>query len=209
LAFNTAIGTNSGDAGTLEVASGGIMTFVAAVGIGQTLVFEDTAGLVKLADAVQFAAAISGFVVGDTIDLAAATVTGLQFSSRDLTVNGSTGTLATLVFAGDYTRSEFTCSPDGSGGADLKLAPLPTVVTQSYLTNENAALSEPAPDGLLAGASGNALATNLAAAAAHGSVTVNADGSFTYTPDATYYRSDSLPTLLPTARAPGPVSRRQ
>lgn len=70
----------------------------------------------------------------------------------------------------------------------------PTAVSHSYSLNENAALSVQAP-GVLANNSdpdGDPLTALLASGPAHGSLTFNSDGSFTYTPTANYFGTDSF-----------------
>lgn len=75
-----------------------------------------------------------------------------------------------------------------------QVAQTPTAVDQSYNTKENGTLTLAAP-GVLLGASdpNNApLTAVLASNPANGSVTLNPDGSFTYTPDPGFSGSDSF-----------------
>jgi len=70
----------------------------------------------------------------------------------------------------------------------------PVAGNDAYTTAEDTPLSVPAP-GVLGNDSdpdGNPLAAALASGPAHGSVTLNADGSFTYTPLANYNGADSF-----------------
>ena len=70
----------------------------------------------------------------------------------------------------------------------------PVALAQSYSTNSNAALNQAAP-GLLAGASdfeGATLTAKLASGPSHGTVSLNPNGSFLYTPAANYAGSDSF-----------------
>ncbi|HYC49361.1 MAG TPA: tandem-95 repeat protein [Burkholderiales bacterium] len=63
-----------------------------------------------------------------------------------------------------------------------------------YITQEDIALAIPAP-GVLANDSdvdGDALSASLVSGPAHGTLTLNADGSFNYTPAADYFGSDSF-----------------
>ena len=63
-----------------------------------------------------------------------------------------------------------------------------------YTTAEDTALTVPAP-GVLANdtdADGNALTAALVTGPAHGTLTLNANGSFTYTPAANYNGADSF-----------------
>ena len=64
----------------------------------------------------------------------------------------------------------------------------------SYSTNEDNALTVTAP-GVLGNdtdADGNPLTASVVAGPANGSLTLNADGSFTYTPNANYNGADSF-----------------
>ena len=70
----------------------------------------------------------------------------------------------------------------------------PTALPDSYSTPQNAVLTEPAP-GVLANdtdPNGDALTAHLVDAASHGAVTLNADGSFTYSPVAGFHGSDTF-----------------
>src|SRR5207248_10096770 len=69
----------------------------------------------------------------------------------------------------------------------------PVAANDSYAVSKNNALTVAAP-GVLANdtdANGDALTAVLVSGPAHGSVALNANGSFTYTPAAGYSRSDS------------------
>ena len=70
----------------------------------------------------------------------------------------------------------------------------PVAAGDSYSTDEDTALNVPAP-GVLGNdsdADGDALTAALVSDVAHGSLTLNADGSFAYTPDANFAGSDSF-----------------
>jgi hypothetical protein len=70
---------------------------------------------------------------------------------------------------------------------------LPQAINHSYEFQAGAPLSIPANRGLLLGDSdpdGDSLTASLFSAAAHGQVTVDADGSFTYTPAAGFFGAD-------------------
>jgi large repetitive protein len=70
----------------------------------------------------------------------------------------------------------------------------PVAVADSYSLDEDTPLSVPAP-GVLANdtdVDGDALTAQLYSAPSHGTLTLNADGSFTYTPAANYNGSDSF-----------------
>lgn len=70
----------------------------------------------------------------------------------------------------------------------------PVAVNDSYSTNEDTALTVPAP-GVLGNdndANGNPLTAVRVSGPAHGTLTLNSNGSFTYTPAANYNGSDSF-----------------
>jgi hypothetical protein len=120
-----------------------------------------------------------------------------------------------------YVYNEQTVNPDGSltvyAGHEYLLGPTavgdiylgkvlcgvtasastnsaPVAQDDSYGATANTALSVPAP-GVLANdtdSNGDALAAGSASTPAHGVVTLNADGSFTYTPSSGYVGSDSF-----------------
>ncbi len=73
---------------------------------------------------------------------------------------------------------------------------LPVAVDDTFLTDEDSALTGQtlAPNDTPSGDGGNTWA--LATGPSHGSVVVNADGSFTYTPDADYHGPDSFTYTL-------------
>jgi VCBS repeat-containing protein len=72
---------------------------------------------------------------------------------------------------------------------------LPVAVADSFTTNEDVALSgNLAANDTASGDGGNVWA--LASAAAHGTVVINADGTFTYTPTANYNGGDSFSYTL-------------
>ncbi|MBK8386167.1 MAG: tandem-95 repeat protein [Candidatus Accumulibacter sp.] len=72
---------------------------------------------------------------------------------------------------------------------------LPVAVDDTFLTDEDSALTQTlATNDTPSGDGGNTWA--LATGPSHGSVVVNADGSFTYTPDADYHGPDSFTYTL-------------
>ena len=89
-----------------------------------------------------------------------------------------------------YNPDQADVNHDGIGDAGQ----IPSVVSHSYTTNEDTALSVAAP-GVLAGAfdpDGGGLEAVLVDSPLHGSLTLNTDGSFEYVPDTDYYGPDEF-----------------
>jgi VCBS repeat-containing protein len=77
--------------------------------------------------------------------------------------------------------------------------PAPVGVADSYTTRAGVALNVPVAQGVLVNdtdAAGDALTATLATSVAHGTLVLNSNGSFSYTPAATFTGSDSF-TYLP------------
>ena len=73
--------------------------------------------------------------------------------------------------------------------------PPPTANPDAYSTGQDTPLTVTAPTGVLAndvGGSGGALTAALVGGPAHGTLTLNPDGSFTYTPTAGYNGPDAF-----------------
>ena len=108
-----------------------------------------------------------------------------------------------------YASFAFQVQDDGgtaNGGVDLD--PIPNTLTinvtpvndapvaedDSYVTSQGTPLTVPAP-GVLENDSdvdGDSLSAALATGPSHGTVTLNPDGSFTYTPDSTFSGTDTF-----------------
>ncbi|MCB8982495.1 MAG: tandem-95 repeat protein [Ardenticatenaceae bacterium] len=92
------------------------------------------------------------------------------------------------------TLADARYNPAVTGGSLSLLNHAPTAAADAYATAEDTPLSVAAP-GVLANdldADGEALTAVLQTPAAHGSVTLNSDGSFIYTPAADFYGADSF-----------------
>src|SRR5207244_1856118 len=114
-----------------------------------------------------------------------------------------TGTIAYTPAAGYFGSDSFTYSiSDGQGGTAAgsvsvtvtKVNGPPVALGDSYSTNKNVALSIAAP-GVLANDTdpdGDTKTAVLVSGPSHGTLTLNANGSFTYTPAANYNGPDSF-----------------
>jgi VCBS repeat-containing protein len=122
-------------------------------------------------------------------------------ASFNLNADGS----FTYTPAANYNGADsftYTVS-DGHGGTATGTVPLtvrpvndlPAAAADAYTVNEDTALTVPAATGVLANdtdADGDALTAVLVGGPAHGSLALNPDGSFAYTPAANYYGTDSF-----------------
>jgi fibronectin-binding autotransporter adhesin len=122
LDFTNAI-TRGVGVGALDIGSQGNLEFGSSVDSSHSVDFTASSGTLALGDAGAFAGSISGFSGSDVIDLLSQPITGLAYSgsttSGDLTVTGSSGTIAMLDFTGNYKTSSFTFASDGHGGGDI------------------------------------------------------------------------------------------
>ena len=66
-------------------------------------------------------ATISGFRLGDTIDLVKQNVIGLSFADHVLSISESAGGVTSLHFAGSYAGLAFVHTSDTHGGTDITL----------------------------------------------------------------------------------------
>jgi FG-GAP-like repeat len=105
--------------GTLEIDSGSVLRLSAGASAGTVVTFTGSGGALYLGAPASFAAAISGFAQGDTIDLAGIAATTATYSGGYLTVADNGTQVASLALEGDFSSSEFTVSPDGAGGSDI------------------------------------------------------------------------------------------
>ena len=156
------------------------------------------------AEDTALAVAAAGVLANDTdVDgnaLSAVLVTGPAHGTLSLSGNGA----FTYIPAADYNGADsFTYKPnDGTtdGNAvtvSLAVTPVndsPVAVADSYTTAEDTTLTIAAA-GVLANdtdVDGNALSAVLVSGPAHGTLALNANGSFTYTPTANYNGSDTF-----------------
>ena len=111
----------------------------------------------------------------------------------------------TYTPSGNYNGSDSFVYKVNDGAADSNLATVsltitavndaPVATAENYTTAEDTALVVDAASGLLAHATdidGDPLTAVLVSGPAHGSLSLNSDGSFTYTPSGNYNGSDSF-----------------
>jgi VCBS repeat-containing protein len=110
----------------------------------------------------------------------------------DLVVSVSGAATGTITL-GDYSISG-TGYPALLGPARTTVVNAPVAMSDSYTTTQNTALVVAAPGVLVndTDPNGDALTAVLATNPAHGTLTLNADGSFTYTPTGGYTGPDSF-----------------
>ena len=138
---------------------------------------------------------------GDGDTLTAALVTGPARGTLTLNANGSfIYTPNANVNGSDsfaYRASDGTANSN-SATVSITITAVndaPVAVANSYTTNEDTVLAPGASSGVVANdtdADGTPLAASVVAGPANGSLTLNADGSFTYTPNANFNGSDSF-----------------
>jgi hypothetical protein len=121
LTVNTGVAADPGDAGNFLVAGGAILALQTAVSSDQTIAFGDLGAELVIGDAKDFAATLTGFVAGDTIDVANTIVTSATISGGMLTANIQGGGTQTFAVTGDFSSDHLEVASDGNNGTDLIL----------------------------------------------------------------------------------------
>ncbi|MEA2371954.1 MAG: hypothetical protein QOH12_2348 [Solirubrobacteraceae bacterium] len=128
----------------------------------------------------------------------AAVVTGPTHGSLTLNTDGSFTYTPTAGYSGpdSFTYKATDQGLDSNvGTAAIKVNAPPVAVNDSYTVLQNGTLTQAAAGGVLSNdtdSDGDALTATVVAGPAHGSLTLNTDGSFTYTPTAGYHGPDSF-----------------
>jgi hypothetical protein len=116
------------DGGTVNIGTvgSGTLTLVQGASAGTVVDFVPQAGaasdLLRLGNALSFAAGISDFGQGDAIDLIKQSFTSYNFSNGVLNIVDDHVTVASLNFTGNYTSASFLVTHDGAGGTLIQFA---------------------------------------------------------------------------------------
>ena len=100
----------------------------------QYIIFDDATGKLIVdggeVDSYTLAAVVSGFVLGDDIDLTGVgsasgvgTADGWSFDGRTLSITSGSTTIATMFFNELAEDTQFTVGSDGNGGTDIAIGP--------------------------------------------------------------------------------------
>ena len=117
-----------GGTGSFSLSTHANLQFDSSVSSGQTI-DETGADALTLKQAQSFAATISGFGTGDTIDATNFVETGTTYNFVEnsagtggtLTLTDTTRSLtANIQMTGDYSKSSFTLAPDSGTGTLVK-----------------------------------------------------------------------------------------
>ena len=215
LTFNTNGGYQSLGVGESQVVtftyivqeSGAALT-ASAMGSISILGVNDDPVAVADSAGTNFNTAVSGIaVLGNDFDLDGDTlqVTGFSQASNGTVVETASGVFSYTPNSGFFGSDSFTYTiSDGNGGTDTGTVSVtvngpsnssPVAVADSYAVDEDNVLTVGVAAGVLANDSdvdGDPLTVSLLTGPANGSLTLNADGSFDYTPDANFNGADSF-----------------
>ncbi|WP_345013754.1 retention module-containing protein, partial [Pseudaeromonas paramecii] len=199
--YTPAANYHGNDSFTVLIDDGNGGTTSSTVSIGVTPVNDaPTTADVNLTTAED--TAVSGVISASDLDgdsLSYAVSSEASHGSVILNADGS----FTYTPAANYHGSDSfsVLIDDGNGGTtsstvSIGVTPVndaPTSADQSLITAEDTAVS-----GAISASDldGDSLSYTVSSEASHGSVTLNADGSFTYTPAANYHGSDSFTVLI-------------
>ncbi|MDB5335185.1 MAG: outer rane adhesin like protein, partial [Planctomycetaceae bacterium] len=188
-------GTGNGNTATVNLT----ITAVNDAPVGTSDTYSTTQGVALIVPA-------AGVLTNDTdVDgnsLTATTVTNPTHGTLALNSNGSFTYTPTAGFTGgDSFTYQANDGTTNSGPVTVTIqvnAPAntpPVSANDAYTVNEDNVLTVAAGQGVLVNdtdVDGNALTATIVSLPAHGTVTLNADGSFTYTPAADFNGSDSF-----------------
>jgi hypothetical protein len=102
----------------------GVLPLSGDSGVDEPIVFT-AAGEIAIFDDPLVSSAISGFQLGDRIDLAGTTAVTATYSNGNLTLYEASGGSLQLAITTPYPTNFFGISPDGNGGTILRVSPTP------------------------------------------------------------------------------------
>ena len=118
--------------GSFTIDGGALLEFAASVATGSIVSFQGTAATLKLDDVAHFAGSVTGFALGDTIDLVGINSANVSVSNPgSLQIGYGAGSIA---LGGNYNPADFTVGPDGQGGTDVTWSHQAPVISTSGLT---------------------------------------------------------------------------
>jgi hypothetical protein len=108
--------------GVLKIDAGATLEIDTTTASSLTTTFNGATATLAIKTPATFAATLSGFAVGDTVDLLGHKATGASINGSDqlVIVNGA-GTVATLQLTGAYSGATFAIGSDGKGGTNVKM----------------------------------------------------------------------------------------
>ncbi|MGI9168926.1 MAG: hypothetical protein ACR2FH_01950 [Caulobacteraceae bacterium] len=147
LVFSQAI---DGD-GAMAVYGGATLEVDASAAASLSMNFNGVGGTLALGEASAFAATISGFAPGDTIDLLETKASRAVLKSGDrLAIYRSGAVIATLQLTGNYAGATFNVASDGAHGSNITVT-LPAATSAQRFTAAMAGLGADGVAGPLAG----------------------------------------------------------
>jgi VCBS repeat-containing protein len=171
----------------------------------------DNAGVVVVANWAANLSAGPANESGQTLNFVVSNNNNAIFATQpSISPNGTLtfkpNTISTATGTATVTVSLMDSGTTDNGGQNLSAAQTftitvkrsntaPVAANDSYSVNEDGTLDVQAAQGVLANdtdAEGNVLTAKLINSVANGSLSLNANGSFTYTPKANYFGSDSF-----------------
>ena len=201
--------TNS-NGGVVNIGANSEIILEGDVVVSGTIQFTGSNATLATTASISTQTTVSGTGTGDSFDFL-----DEGFFSGDHAIfqqSGGTGTLsvlnsggttiASVTLAGQYTSADFIATADSSGNLLVRTnlasptPPTPPVTNRDlYITKAGTALTVAAASGVLANdtdQNGLSLSATLGQTTAHGTLVLNHDGSFTYTPQAGFVGTDSF-----------------
>ncbi len=123
-ASNTSLNI-SGDNTNVQLAgSNDILTLT---GSNETVNFQGSKSILQLQDPASFTGSITNMSLGDTIDLAGISVSGVSYDGSTLTVSESNSAQLSFTISGNLNGDAVNFASDGNGGTDIGWVQPPAV----------------------------------------------------------------------------------